>query len=330
MRRLRRTRAIRSMTAETILAPEHLILPVFVAEGSSRRVSLPGMPGVEMLSGDLILEEINAARACGLRAVLLFAMLDAQRKKPSGSSAADASNPICTAIRRIKEHADEMLIIADLCLCAYTTHGHCGVMKNGQIDNASTLDILAEAAINLAHAGVDIIAPSGVMDGTVHTLRKALDINGFNHVGLMPYSAKFASGFYGPFKEAAQSVPGESLHATHQIQVGNGREALRKIWVDVEEGADMIIVKPVLTSLDIVALAKEQGCPAPIVGYDVSGFYQPLVSTHGLGSPTCDALILEILMSIRRAGAQMIITYYAKQAARRLSQADAWHRADAS
>jgi len=319
MRRLRQSAAIRAMVAETSLAPENLILPLFVADGPSRRTPLEVIPGVDLLAGEAINGEIDSATAVGLKSVLLFGVLESHRKDTSGTAASDPANPVCTAIGRIKRHATDIVVIADLCLCEYTSHGHCGVLHDGRIDNAQTLAGLAEAAVNLARAGADVIAPSGVMDGTVRTLRRALDAGGFSNVALMPYSAKFASGFYGPFKEASRSVPGESLHATHQIPVGNGCEALRKIAIDVDEGADMIIVKPAQTSLDILALARERGCPVPMAGYDVSGFYGPLVARHGLGSPTCDALMLEILTTIRRAGARMIITYYAKQAARRLS-----------
>ena len=319
MRRLRRSPAIRAMVAETSLAPEHLILPMFVTAGPPWRTPLETLPGVDLLAGEAISEEIDAANAVGLKSVLLFGVLDSRHKDPSGSAAADPDNPVCQAIGQIKRHSTGMAVIADLCLCEYTSHGHCGLVHDGRIDNAGTLAMLARAAVNLAQAGVDVIAPSGVMDGTVRTLRRALDAGGFSDVALMPYSAKFASGFYGPFKAASRSSPEESLHATHQIQVGNGREALRKIWIDVEEGADMVIVKPAQTSLDILALARERGCPVPMAGYDVSGFYRPLIDSHGLASPACDALMLEILTTIRRAGAQMIITYYAKEAARRLS-----------
>ena len=315
LRRLRRTPALRAMTCETHLTPEQLILPLFVGGGPTRRTPLPALPGVDLLCGEDIPRAAQEAWDTGLKSVLLFGVLGPDRKDPRGTCSTDPTNPVCQAIERIRQQQPGMVVIADLCLCEYTSHGHCGILQGGQIDNAQTLAVLAEAAVNLARAGADMIAPSGVMDGTVRSLRQALDAAGFGDVALMPYSAKFASGFYGPFKEASQSTPAESLHCTHQIAVGNQREALRKIWVDVEEGADLVIVKPALTALDILALARERNCPVPLVGYDVSGFYRPLVETYGMGTSRCDALMMELLTCMCRAGAQMIITYHARQAA---------------
>jgi len=244
----------------------------------------------------------------------VFGVLDNNMKDAMASQAVRTGNPVCEAIARIKNQRPEIMVIADLCLCEYTDHRHCGILRNGRIDNDATVAVLAEAAIVLAQAGADIIAPSGVMDGVVGALRRSLDSAGLSHVALMPYSAKFASGFYGPFKAASQSTPQESYHARHQIQVGNSREALRKIATDVAEGADMVIVKPALTSLDVLALARDQ-VSVPLAGYDVSGFHSMLAQHCGTDEVMRRQLTRELLTCIRRAGAKMIITYSAKDIA---------------
>ncbi|MEO2049555.1 MAG: porphobilinogen synthase [Pirellulales bacterium] len=315
LRRLRRTPALRALVQETVLNPSQLIQPMFVAEGGNARRPLAAIPGTDLLSGDAIDDEAKRIADVGLKSVLLFGVLGSERKDPLASSSSEPNNPVCYAIDRIKTCQPEIAIIADLCLCEYTSHGHCGVLENGRISNDLTLNQLGMAAVNLARAGADVIAPSGVMDGVVLTLRKFLDSAGYQNVALMPYSAKFASCFYGPFKSASQSVPSESQHSTHQISIGNQREALRKIEIDVQEGADMVIVKPALTSLDILALAKENQCSVPLAGYDVSGFYSMIMNACDGDTAKSDAMILEILTIIRRAGAQMIITYHAKQVA---------------
>ena len=270
-----------------------------------------------MLAGRAIEEEAIALWGLGVPAVLLFAVLAKNQKDEVASAALVADNAACQAIKRLKQSRPELVVIADLCLCEYTSHGHCGILKNGCIDNGKTLEVLSEAALVMAQAGADVIAPSGVMDGTVQVLRQALDQQGMEKVALMPYSAKYASCFYGPFKQASQSTSEKSLHATHQIQAGNQREALYKIQMDIEEGADIVIIKPALTSLDIIALAKTQ-TKIPLAGYDVSGFYKMMHDYGGTDKELWGTMQMEVLTCIKRAGAAMIITYFAKEAARLL------------
>ncbi len=314
LRRLRQTPALRAMVNETVLQPADLIMPIFAGAGDDRCEPLAAIPGMNLLAGASLVREADAIAQAGVPAVLVFGVLDNSMKDAMASQAVRTGNSVCEAIARIKNQRPEIMVIADLCLCEYTDHRHCGILRNGRIDNDATVAVLAEAAIVLAQAGADIIAPSGVMDGVVGALRRSLDSAGLSHVALMPYSAKFASGFYGPFKAASQSTPQESYHATHQIQVGNCREALRKIATDVAEGADMVIVKPALTSLDVLALAKEQ-VSVPLAGYDVSGFHSMLAQHCGTDEVMRRQLTRELLTCIRRAGAKMIITYSAKDIA---------------
>ena len=314
LRRLRRTSALRAMVNETALRPTDLIMPIFAGAGGDRREPLAAIPGVNLLAGASLEREADAIVRAGVPAVLVFGVRDEGRKDAAASEAVRPGNAVCEAIGRIKNQRPELMVIADLCLCEYTDHRHCGILREGRIDNDATVAVLAEAAVVLARAGADIIAPSGVMDGVVAALRRALDAAGLSDVALMPYSAKFASGFYGPFKAASQSTPQESRHATHQIQVGNSREALRKIAVDVEEGADLVIVKPALTSLDVLALARDT-VPVPLVGYDVSGFHAMLAHHCGTDAALRRRLTCELLTCIRRAGAKLIITYSAKDIA---------------
>jgi porphobilinogen synthase len=314
LRRLRQNAGIRALVSETQLDSGDFIMPVFARTAPGRQ-PLPQIPGVDLLGGKALEEEADALVQAGVPAALLFGVVDAADKDESASYARDEKSSTCQAIGRIKDRQPGLMVIADLCLCEYTTHGHCGIVADGCIDNDASLAVLAEAAVVLARAGADAIAPSGVLDGSVATLRAALDKAGYAHVALAPYSAKFASGFYGPFKSASGSVPRESLHATHQIAVGNRREAMRKIRTDLDEGADMVIVKPALTALDVLALARAE-ITAPLIGYDVSGFYAMVARYCGEDATSRHRLMMEILTSIKRAGAQMIVTYYAKQAAR--------------
>lgn len=318
-RRLRRTPQVRTMMAETKLSASHLVLPLFVCEGTNVRKPVAALPGVSLLAGRALAREAIAARDAGIPGVLLFAVVPEKRKDPQASFAQDPANPVCTAIRKLKQAVPDLAIIADLCLCEFTSHRHCGILKNGQIDNEETLQALAPAAVRLAEAGADMIAPSGVMDGVVATLRRALDLAGASHVGLMPYSAKFASRFYGPFKVATRSAPSESLHATHQLNVANTREALRQIRTDVAEGADIVIVKPAMTSLDIIALARRE-TDVPLAGYDVSGSYKMMMDCTAHDQQSREAMMMEALTCINRAGANLIITYYAREAARILGR----------
>lgn len=318
-RRLRRTPQLRTMMAETTLSASHLVLPLFVCEGANVRKPVAAIPGTSLLAGRALAREAIAARDAGIPAVLLFAVVPETRKDPQASFALDPANPVCTAIRTLKRAVPDLAIVADLCLCEYTSHRHCGILKNGHIDNEDTLQVLAPAAVRLAEAGADIIAPAGVMDGVVATLRRALDLAGASHVSLMPYSAKFASRFYGPFKVATRSAPSESLHATHQLNVANTREALRQIRTDVAEGADIVIVKPAMTSLDIIALARRE-TDVPLAGYDVSGSYKMMMDCTAHDQQSREAMMMEALTCINRAGADLIITYYAREAARILGR----------
>jgi porphobilinogen synthase len=318
LRRLRRHAGLRKLVSETRLTPLDLIMPIFATAGSDLRTPLAALPEMDLLAGSSLQNEVDAIGRAGIPAVLLFGVLENSQKDEEAKCAQQPNNPTCQALRLIKEKHPELVLIADLCLCEYTSHGHCGIVKNGQIDNALTLKALSQAALAMAQAGADVIAPSGVMDGVVFTLRKILDEEGFQGVGLMPYSSKYASHFYGPFKIASQSAPGTGLHASHQIQVANQREALRKIQVDIAEGADMIIIKPALTSLDILAMAKMQ-TQIPLAGYDVSGFYKMIYDSCGSDQKMRHAMMLEVLTCIKRAGAQMIITYFAKTAAQLLA-----------
>ena len=248
-------------------------------------------------------------------AVLLFAVVEEKLKDPDASCCSSLENPVLGALQLLKQEFPELVLIADLCLCEYTSHGHCGILHDNAIDNDATLKQLARSAVLLAEAGADLIAPSGVMDGTVAALRNALDAAGQEAVGLMPYSAKFHSLLYGPFKSATHSQPGESKHATHQLDVANRRAALQKIRQDIAEGADLVIVKPALTSLDVLALARQEFL-VPLAAYDVSGSYRMLLDYCGEDESLKQALMLEMLTAIKRAGADLIITYHALEAAR--------------
>jgi porphobilinogen synthase len=268
-----------------------------------------------LLGGASLREEASRIRDAGIPAVLLFAVVAENLKDPEAACCASPENPVMESLQLLKQEAPELVLIADLCLCEYTSHGHCGVLRNGLIDNDATLEQLARSAVLLAEAGADLIAPSGVMDGTVAALRQALDAAGKEAVGLMPYSAKFHSLLYGPFKAATQSQPGESKHATHQLDVANRRAALQKIRQDIAEGADLVIVKPAMTSLDVLALARQE-FRVPLAAYDVSGSYRMLLDYCGPDKSLKQALMLEMLTAIKRAGADMIITYHAMEAAR--------------
>ncbi len=317
-RRLRRTPAIRDLVRETILGPNDFIQPLFVASGRDVSRPIPGIPGMNLLSGRPLAETARAISDLSIPAVLLFGMPRPEDKDDLATSASSSAGPTQEAVRVIHEAAPELVVITDLCLCEFNTTGHCGVFRDGRIDNDLTLERIREIAVSHASAGADVIAPSGMMDGVVGTIRSALDEAGYADVLVMPYSAKFASRFYGPFKEATDSVPSESLHATHQVDVANGREALHEIALDVEEGADMVIVKPAMTSLDILAEARRR-FRIPLAAYHVSGSYRMLWDAAGDDEEARSALMMEALTCIRRAGADMIITYYARDAARRTS-----------
>lgn len=305
--------------SEVRLAPDDFILPLFVASGEDVRRPLTAIPGVDLLSGRHLLEEAQAVRDLGIPAVLLFGVAEESAKDDEASLAWSSEGPVQRALNLLKRRVPELVLIADLCLCEYTRHAHCGLLRDGEIDNDLTLAALQKAALSLAQAGADVIAPSGMMDGSVQALRSALDRAGFARVATMPYSAKFASRLYGPFKQATQSAPAESLHATHQVDVADGRQALTKIAHDIEEGADMVIVKPALGFLDILWQARQR-FDVPLAAYNVSGEFKMVLASAPEDPGAAHALMMELLTSIKRAGAGMIITYYAKQAAAALRE----------
>jgi len=313
LRRLRSTPALRDLVRETRLSPADLVMPYFVHTEPGRS-PIAAMPGVDRLSVDELVREAGECRALGVPAVLLFGIPD--DKDPEGSGAWDDEGVVPVAVRAIKAAHPEVLVITDLCLCEYTDHGHCGVVTaDGRVDNDSSLEALARAAIAQARAGADVIAPSDMMDGRVGAIRAALDEEGFSATPIMAYSAKFASAFYGPFREAAGSAPAFGDRRDYQMDPGNSDEALREAALDVEEGADMLIVKPALAYLDVVWRIKQQS-RMPVAAYNVSGEYAMVKAAAAAGHLDERSTVLETLTSIRRAGADIVITYHAKDAAR--------------
>lgn len=316
-RRLRRTPALRRMVRETTLSVDHLIAPLFVAAGSGIVRPIRSMPGHAQLSVDQLDLEINEIAELQIPAVLLFGI--PAHKDPIGSSGWDPEGPVPQAIRAIKQRAPQLTVIADVCVCEYTSHGHCGILAeapgSGDVLNDPTLDILARCAVAYADAGADIVAPSAMMDGQVAAIRSALDAAGHTQVAILSYAAKFASAFYGPFREAAESTPAFGDRRAYQMDPANGREALREVDLDVAEGADMIMVKPAGAYLDIIS-AVRQRYHLPLAAYQVSGEYAMVKAAAQLGWLDERRAALESLIAIRRAGADMIITYFAKDAAR--------------
>jgi porphobilinogen synthase len=314
-RRLRRTEAIRSLVRETRLTPDCFIYPLFVVEGSGVRREVPSMPGVFQLSVDQAVQEAAAAKGDGVPAVLLFGL--PADKDAEGSAAADPDAPVQTAIRALKREVKDLVVITDVCLCEYTSHGHCGIVEGDNIVNDITVMHLAQAALSHAVAGADIVAPSDMMDGRVAAIRRTLDERGFDQTAIMSYAAKYCSGFYGPFREAADSTPQFGDRRSHQLDPANVDEALREVEIDIEEGADMILVKPALPYLDVLSKVKEQ-FGLPTAAYQVSGEYSMMKAAAQNGWLDEQRVMFETLTSIRRAGADMIITYYAREAARLL------------
>ncbi len=315
-RRLRRTEALRSLVRETELSVAHLVYPLFVTHGQGLRQEIPSMPGQFRLSPDMLAQEAQELRALGIRAVLLFGI--PARKDAEGSEAYDPQGIVQQAIRALKEADPELVVITDVCLCEYTSHGHCGVVRGGEVDNDRTLPLLARMALSHVEAGADMVAPSDMMDGRVAVIRRALDEAGYVHIPIMAYSAKTASAFYGPFREAAESAPQFGDRRGYQMDPANAREALREIEADVEEGADIVMVKPALSNLDIIALARQR-FSLPIAAYNVSGEYAMVKAAARLGWLDERRITLEVLTAIRRAGADIIITYHAKEVARWLA-----------
>jgi porphobilinogen synthase len=314
-RRLRRSPAMRAMVRETRLSPDMLIYPLFVCEGSGIRREVTSMPGVFNLSVDEAVKEAAAARADGVPGVLLFGL--PAYKDEVGSAAYDAQAPVQAAVRAIKESHPEILVITDVCLCEYTSHGHCGLVVDGGIANDETVSLLVRAALSHAEAGADIVAPSDMMDGRIGAIRRALDGAGFQDVAIMSYAAKYCSAFYGPFRDAADSAPKFGDRRTHQMDPANAEEALREVAEDIEEGADIVMVKPALPYLDVIARVKSE-FGYPTAAYNVSGEYSMLKAAAQNGWIDEPRAMMEMLTGIRRAGADIIITYYAREAARAL------------
>jgi porphobilinogen synthase len=317
MRRLRRTRALRELVRETELSPAHLVQPLFVTAGESVREPVPSMPGVERLSISELVAEVTEVAAAGVRAVLLFGI--PSTKDEYASEAYDDEGVIQMAVRALKEAHPEVVVITDVCLCEYTSHGHCGVVRDGEVDNDLTLELLAKTAISHAEAGADAVAPSDMMDGRVGAIRSQLDEEGHSSTPIVAYSAKYASALYGPFRVAADSVPEFGDRRGYQMDPANAEEGIREALLDLEEGADVVMVKPALPYLDVVRGVKE-ATGAPVAAYHVSGEYSMLKSAAERGWLDERRAALEMLTSIRRAGADVIVTYYAKEAAAWLAE----------
>jgi len=313
LRRLRRTGVLRDLVRETTLAPRHLIYPLFVqaaaGPGRSGRTPIAAMPGIERLSIDAAVAEAGECAALGIPGVLLFGL--PAGKDEEGSGAWDDEGIVQLATRAIKAAHPDLLVIADLCLCEYTSHGHCGVLVDGEVDNDATLELLARTALSQAEAGADVIAPSDMMDGRVGHLRAAMDEHSLSEVPIMAYSAKYASAFYGPFREAADSAPATGDRRGYQMDPANAEEALREAVLDVGEGADIIMVKPALPYLDVIRRVKER-TEMPVAAYNVSGEYAMIKAAAAAGYLDERAAVLETLTGIRRAGADIVITYHAK------------------
>ncbi len=316
MRRLRRTEALRSLVRETTLAPSHLIQPVFVVAGEGIREEVESMPGIERFSISELIAEATELAATGIGAILLFGV--PSTKDETGAGAYDDEGVVQMAVRALKEAHPELTVITDVCLCEYTAHGHCGFVRDGEVDNDITVELLAKVAISHAEAGVDAVAPSDMMDGRVGTIRHQLDEEGHPGVPIVAYSAKYASAFYGPFRDAAESTPEFGDRRGYQMDPANAAEAVREAKLDLEEGADMLMVKPATPYLDVVRRVKDE-TGAPVAAYHVSGEYSMLKAAARNGWIDERAAVLETLTSIRRAGADAIVTYYAKEAAGWLS-----------
>ncbi len=312
-RRLRRSEALRNFVRETRLGVQGLVYPMFVCPGSQVRTEVSSMPGVYQQSVDQLVEECREVEALGIPAVILFGL--PERKDERGSEAVVAQGVVPRAIEAISRARLHLLVITDVCLCEYTSHGHCGVVKDGVVLNDPTVEILAEEALSHARAGADIVAPSDMMDGRVGAIRRKLDEHGFTDVAILSYAAKYCSGFYAPFREAAQSAPQFGDRRSYQMDPANAREALREVALDIEEGADMVLVKPALPYLDVVRMVRDH-VNVPVAAYNVSGEYAMVKAAVRNGWLDEQRVVLEILTAIQRAGASMVVTYHAKDAAR--------------
>lgn len=311
-RRFRRTENLRRMVRETRLSVDQLVYPLFVVPGSGVKNPVQSMPGVFQFSVDRLVEEVGSVVGLDIPGVILFGL--PETKDERGSQAHAENGPVQQAVRAIKQAWPDLTVMTDVCLCEYTSHGHCGLLDGNEVDNDSTLEILAEVALSHAMAGADVIAPSDMMDGRVAAIRGALDESGFDRVAILAYSAKYCSGFYGPFREAADSAPQFGDRRAYQMDVCNSEEAIREVALDIEEGADMVMVKPALAYLDIIRRVKEE-FDRPVAAYNVSGEYSMVKAAAANGWIDGDRIMMEILTSIVRAGADLILTYFAKEAA---------------
>jgi porphobilinogen synthase len=311
-RRLRKTESLRALVKETRLTPESFVYPLFVCEGDGIRREITSMPGCYNLSIDQLVREVETGRKVGVRSIVLFGIPD--HKDATGSQAFAEDGITQRAIRAIKLEFKDVVVIADNCLCEYTDHGHCGIVERGDVLNDPTLDLLAQTAVSQAEAGADIIAPSNMMDGFVAAIRSALDRSGFDQIPIMSYAVKYASAFYGPFREAAQSAPQFGDRRSYQMDPANGREALREAALDVEQGADILMVKPALPYLDIISAVKER-FDLPVAAYQVSGEYAMIKAAALQGWVDERRIVTESLTAIKRAGADIILSYFAVQCA---------------
>jgi porphobilinogen synthase len=315
LRRLRQTPVLRNLVRETILTRDDLVMPLFVCPGTNVNNPIKSMPGNSQLSVDLLVEECRRLYGLGIQAVLLFGI--PEHKDEHGLVACEHNGIVQQAVRALKAALPDLYVIADICNCEYTSHGHCGTIVNGDVHNDLTLVTLAKQSVSLAQEGVDMVAPSDMMDGRVGAIRKALDENGFYNLPIMAYSAKYASGFYGPFREAAESAPKFGNRATYQMDPANANEALREVALDIEEGADIVMVKPALSYLDIIQRVKTN-FNIPIAAYNVSGEYSMVKAAAANGWIDEKRLVREILSSIKRAGSDIIITYHAQEIVKEL------------
>jgi porphobilinogen synthase len=315
-RRLRKNEIFRRMIRETHLTPEDFILPLFVCPGKSVRKPISSMPGNFQLSIDQLVEEVREVKSLGIPGVILFGI--PEKKDEMGSEGYAEDGIVQRAVRDIKEKVDGILVITDVCLCEYTSHGHCGVVKNGDVVNDATVELLARQALSHVKAGVDMVAPSDMMDGRVGAIRKVLDGSGYQDTPIMAYAAKYASSFYGPFREAAESPPQFGDRKSYQMDPANGDEALREVRLDLEEGADIVMVKPALPYLDIICRVK-QTFNVPVAAYNVSGEFALVKAAAQRGWVDGELVMMEVLTSIKRAGADIILTYFAKDAAKKLT-----------
>jgi porphobilinogen synthase len=310
---------LRNLVRETMLAPSQLVLPLFVRDGTNLRRPVESMPGVAQTSPDEMIRDVELAAAVGVGGVILFGIPDT--KDATGSEAWNDEGAVQRAVRLIKRDVPDIVVITDVCMCEYTEHGHCGILENGEVNNDATLELLSRVSVSHARAGADVIAPSDMMDGRVKAIRSALDGAKFSSTSILSYAAKYASAFYGPFREAAESAPKEGDRKGYQMDPGNAQEALREVFADIEEGADAIMVKPAGPYLDIITRVKE-ATGYPVAAYQVSGEYAMIKAAAERGWIDEDRVMMESLLGIRRAGADFILTYFAVEAAKKLRTSD--------